>query len=96
MEDGTVEIYSRNAERNTGKYPDVVDAVSRYTYFLISSTNAFLNLQLKKQLILVLLLALSILCLRFLCHAAPIIMVSVSLHMVYWFSKSPLGRMLTF
>jgi ATP-dependent DNA ligase len=30
MEDGTVEIYSRNAERNTGKYPDVVDAVSRY------------------------------------------------------------------
>ncbi|CAL4934048.1 unnamed protein product [Urochloa decumbens] len=30
MEDGTVEIYSRNAERNTGKYPDVVDAVSRF------------------------------------------------------------------
>lgn len=30
MEDGTVEIYSRNAERNTGKYPDVVNAVSRY------------------------------------------------------------------
>ncbi|VAH04931.1 unnamed protein product [Triticum turgidum subsp. durum] len=29
MEDGTVEIYSRNAERNTGKYPDVVDAISR-------------------------------------------------------------------
>ncbi|KAG2548255.1 hypothetical protein PVAP13_9KG156400 [Panicum virgatum] len=30
MEDGSVEIYSRNAERNTGKYPDVVDAVSRF------------------------------------------------------------------
>ncbi|XP_071920885.1 DNA ligase 1 isoform X4 [Coffea arabica] len=30
MEDGTVEIYSRNAERNTGKYPDVVDAISRF------------------------------------------------------------------
>ncbi|VAH16775.1 unnamed protein product [Triticum turgidum subsp. durum] len=29
MEDGTVEIYSRSAERNTGKYPDVVDAISR-------------------------------------------------------------------
>jgi DNA ligase 1 len=35
MEDGSVEIYSRNAERNTSKYPDVVDAVSRYTSFLI-------------------------------------------------------------
>lgn len=29
MEDGSVEIYSRNAERNTGKYPDVVSSVSR-------------------------------------------------------------------
>ncbi|CAM8895420.1 unnamed protein product [Rhodiola kirilowii] len=29
MEDGSVEIYSRNAERNTGKYPDVAAAVSR-------------------------------------------------------------------
>lgn len=29
MENGSVEIYSRNAERNTGKYPDVVAAVSR-------------------------------------------------------------------
>lgn len=28
-EDGSVEIYSRNAERNTGKFPDVVIAVSR-------------------------------------------------------------------
>lgn len=35
MEDGTVEIYSRNAERNTGKYPDVVNAVSRYAFLLI-------------------------------------------------------------
>ncbi|XP_073002061.1 DNA ligase 1-like isoform X2 [Typha latifolia] len=30
LEDGAVEIYSRNAERNTGKYPDVVNAVSRF------------------------------------------------------------------
>ncbi|XP_042406854.1 DNA ligase 1-like [Zingiber officinale] len=30
MEDGSVEIYSRNAERNTGKYPDVVSSVSRF------------------------------------------------------------------
>lgn len=30
MEDGSVEIYSRNAERNTGKFPDVVAALSRY------------------------------------------------------------------
>ncbi|KAF4395839.1 hypothetical protein F8388_018113 [Cannabis sativa] len=29
LEDGSVEIYSRNAERNTGKFPDVVVAVSR-------------------------------------------------------------------
>lgn len=29
MENGSVEIYSRNAERNTGKFPDVVIAVSR-------------------------------------------------------------------
>ncbi|KAL4194789.1 hypothetical protein AMTRI_Chr05g61270 [Amborella trichopoda] len=27
---GSVEIYSRNAERNTGKFPDVVDSVSRF------------------------------------------------------------------
>ncbi|MED6204915.1 hypothetical protein PIB30_013159 [Stylosanthes scabra] len=29
MENGSVEIYSRNAKRNTGKYPDVVAAISR-------------------------------------------------------------------
>ncbi|KAL0370117.1 UNVERIFIED_CONTAM: DNA ligase 1 [Sesamum angustifolium] len=29
MENGSVEIYSRNAERNTGKFPDVVVAVTR-------------------------------------------------------------------
>lgn len=29
LENGSVEIYSRNAERNTGKFPDVVVAVSR-------------------------------------------------------------------
>ncbi|KAK9124128.1 hypothetical protein Sjap_013730 [Stephania japonica] len=30
MEDGSVEIYSRNAERNTNKFPDVVDSVGRF------------------------------------------------------------------
>ncbi|WRX34120.1 DNA ligase [Theobroma cacao] len=30
MENGIVEIYSRNAERNTGKFPDVVAAISRF------------------------------------------------------------------
>ncbi|XVF20313.1 hypothetical protein REPUB_Repub11eG0187600 [Reevesia pubescens] len=30
MENGSVEIYSRNAERNTGKFPDVVAAISRF------------------------------------------------------------------
>lgn len=34
MENGSVEIYSRNAERNTGKYPDVVAAVSRLGFYL--------------------------------------------------------------
>lgn len=29
MEDGSVEIYSRNMEKNTGKFPDVVATVSR-------------------------------------------------------------------
>ncbi|ERN00501.1 hypothetical protein AMTR_s00102p00018040 [Amborella trichopoda] len=30
LDNGSVEIYSRNAERNTGKFPDVVDSVSRF------------------------------------------------------------------
>ncbi|OVA17971.1 DNA ligase [Macleaya cordata] len=30
LEDGSVEIYSRNAERNTGKFPDVVNSVERF------------------------------------------------------------------
>lgn len=37
MEDGSVEIYSRNAERNTGKFPDVVAAISRLKKSSISS-----------------------------------------------------------
>ncbi|XP_027191804.1 DNA ligase 1 isoform X2 [Cicer arietinum] len=37
LEDGSVEIYSRNAERNTGKFPDVVAAVSRLKKTLVSS-----------------------------------------------------------
>ncbi|XP_024031443.1 DNA ligase 1 isoform X2 [Morus notabilis] len=38
LEDGSVEIYSRNAERNTGKFPDVVAVVSRLKK---SSVNSF-------------------------------------------------------
>ncbi|GLT80757.1 hypothetical protein SLA2020_521800 [Shorea laevis] len=30
MDNGSVEIYSRNAERNTGKFPDVVTAIARF------------------------------------------------------------------
>ncbi|GMG98780.1 hypothetical protein Nepgr_000620 [Nepenthes gracilis] len=37
MEDGSVEIYSRNAERNTGKFPDVVVAVNRVKKLSVSS-----------------------------------------------------------
>ncbi|XP_061339911.1 DNA ligase 1-like [Gastrolobium bilobum] len=37
MENGSVEVYSRNAERNTGKYPDVVAAVSRLKKTTVSS-----------------------------------------------------------
>ncbi|XWS74356.1 hypothetical protein CRYUN_Cryun02cG0208100 [Craigia yunnanensis] len=38
MENGSVEIYSQNAEWNTGKFPDVVAAISR---FKKSSVNSF-------------------------------------------------------
>ncbi|CAL0329057.1 unnamed protein product [Lupinus luteus] len=37
MESGSVEVYSRNAERNTGKFPDVVAAVSRLKKSNVSS-----------------------------------------------------------
>ncbi|TKY67157.1 DNA ligase 1 [Spatholobus suberectus] len=37
MENGSVEIYSRNAERNTEKFPDVVAAVSRLKKPTVSS-----------------------------------------------------------
>jgi DNA ligase-1 len=37
LENGSVEIYSRNAERNTGKFPDVVGAVSRLKKPSVSS-----------------------------------------------------------
>ncbi|PNX79916.1 DNA ligase 1-like protein, partial [Trifolium pratense] len=37
LENGSVEIYSRNAERNTGKFPDVVAAVSRLKKTTVSS-----------------------------------------------------------
>ncbi|MED6137878.1 tRNA ligase, partial [Stylosanthes scabra] len=37
METGSVEIYGRNAERNTGKYPDVVAAISRVRKSTVSS-----------------------------------------------------------
>ncbi|OIV99308.1 hypothetical protein TanjilG_17118 [Lupinus angustifolius] len=37
MENGAVEVYSRNAEQNTGKFPDVVAAVSRLKKSNVSS-----------------------------------------------------------
>ncbi|XP_068641595.1 DNA ligase 1 [Aristolochia californica] len=37
LDNGSVHIYSRNAERNTGKFPDVVNAVSRCKKSTISS-----------------------------------------------------------
>ncbi|KAJ8762064.1 hypothetical protein K2173_006666 [Erythroxylum novogranatense] len=39
MDNGLVEIYSRNAERNTGKFPDVVATISRLKK---SSVNSFI------------------------------------------------------
>ncbi|KAL3530500.1 hypothetical protein ACH5RR_009822 [Cinchona calisaya] len=37
LENGSVEVYSRNAERNTGKFPDVVDAISRFKMPFVTS-----------------------------------------------------------
>ncbi|KAF3789524.1 DNA ligase 1 [Nymphaea thermarum] len=37
MEDGKVEIYSRNAERNTEKFPDVVSSVARFKKHSVQS-----------------------------------------------------------
>ncbi|KAF9597190.1 hypothetical protein IFM89_016331 [Coptis chinensis] len=37
LEDGSVEIYSRNAERNTGKFPDVVSSVERFKHSSVRS-----------------------------------------------------------
>ncbi|KAK4480040.1 hypothetical protein RD792_013097 [Penstemon davidsonii] len=45
MEDGSVEIYSRNAERNTGKFPDVVAAITRIGIFYpVVTTNGIWSL----------------------------------------------------
>lgn len=41
LENGSVEIYSRNAERNTGKFPDVVVAVSRLSCFFMVDFSSF-------------------------------------------------------
>ncbi|PPS04358.1 hypothetical protein GOBAR_AA16306 [Gossypium barbadense] len=58
MENGSVEIYSRNAECNTGKFPDVVAAISRLTSPPLHqakhtgqnfSSESFLTMPLRKQ-----------------------------------------------
>ncbi|KAG9157804.1 hypothetical protein Leryth_022808 [Lithospermum erythrorhizon] len=41
LDNGSVEIYSRNAERNTGKFPDVVDAVDAVARLRNPSVTSF-------------------------------------------------------
>ncbi|MFS7910255.1 putative DNA ligase (ATP) [Helianthus anomalus] len=39
LEDGSVQIYSRNAERNTEKFPDVVAASRYFIWIAFSASN---------------------------------------------------------